>query len=106
GQVVGNESFDAVRGVVDRTPPPPGVKAYVTGPAAVVADTGKSGNSTGLLIAAVSKGVIFVLLLIVFRFVLTTILLLVMVGIHLQVAKGFVAFLGDHGVVGLTTYVV
>ena len=29
-----------------------------------------------------------------------------MVGIQLQVARGIVAFLGDHGVVGLTTYVV
>jgi putative drug exporter of the RND superfamily len=106
GQALGNESVDAVRGVVDRMPPPPGVKAYVTGPAAVVADMGKSGNSTVLLITAVSTAVIFVMLLIVFRSFLTTILLLVMVGIQLQVAKGFVAFLGDHGVVGLTTYVV
>ena len=106
GQALGNESVDAVRGVVDRTPPPPGVKAYVTGPAAVVADMGKSGNSTVLLITAVSTAVIFVMLLIVFRSFVTTILLLVMVGIQLQVARGFVAFLGDHGVVGLTTYVV
>ena len=106
GQALGNESVDAVRGVVDRTPPPPGVKAYVTGPAAVVADVGKSGNSTVLLITAVSTAVIFVMLLIVFRSFVTTILLLVMVGIQLQVARGFVAFLGDHGVVGLTTYVV
>ena len=106
GQALGNESVDAVRGVVDRTPPPPGVKAYVTGPAAVVADVGKSGNSTVLLITAVSTAVIFVMLLIVFRSFVTTILLLVMVGIQLQVARGFVAFLGDHGVIGLTTYVV
>ena len=91
---------------MDRTPPPPGVKAYVTGPAAVVADMGKSGNSTVLLITAVSTAVIFVMLLIIFRSFVTTILLLVMVGIQLQVARGFVAFLGDHGVVGLTTYVV
>jgi putative drug exporter of the RND superfamily len=106
GQALGNESVDAVRDVVDRTPPPPGVKAYVTGPAAVVADMGKSGNSTVLLITAVSMAVIFVMLLLVFRSFVTTILLLVMVGIQLQVARGFVAFLGDHGVVGLTTYVV
>jgi putative drug exporter of the RND superfamily len=106
GQAMGNESVDAVRSVVDRTPPPPGVKAYVTGPAAIVADMGKSGNNTVLLITVVSMAVIFVMLLIVFRSVVTTILLLVMVGIQLQVARGFVAFLGDHGVVGLTTYVV
>ena len=91
---------------MDRTPPPPGVKAYVTGPAAIVADMGKSGNSTVILITAVSIAVIFIMLLLVFRSIVTTIVLLLMVGIQLQVARGFVAFLGDHGVVGLTTYVV
>jgi putative drug exporter of the RND superfamily len=34
GQTSGNESAEAVRDIVERTPPPPGVKAYVTGPAA------------------------------------------------------------------------
>jgi RND superfamily putative drug exporter len=106
GQALGNESVDAVQDVVNRTPPPPGVKAYVTGPAAVMADMGKSGNSTVLLITAVSMSVIFVMLLLVFRSVVTTVLILVMVGMQLQVARGVVAFLGLHGYVGLTTYVV
>ena len=106
GQALGNESVDAVQDVLNRTPAPPGVKAYVTGPAAVVADMGKSGNSTVLLITAVSMGVIFVMLLLVFRSIITTVLILVMVGMQLQVARGVVAFLGLHGYVGLTTYVV
>ena len=33
-----NESVIAVRDIVDKTPAPPGVKAYVSGPAALVAD--------------------------------------------------------------------
>ena len=33
-----NESVEAVRGIVDRMPPPTGVKVYVTGPAAIAAD--------------------------------------------------------------------
>jgi RND superfamily putative drug exporter len=106
GQALSNESVDAVQDVVNRTPAPPGVKAYVTGPAAVVADMGKSGNSTVLLITAVSMGVIFIMLLLVFRSIITTVLILVMVGMQLQVARGVVAFLGLHGYVGLTTYVV
>jgi putative drug exporter of the RND superfamily len=106
GQALGNDSVQAVQDVVDKTPAPPGVKAYVTGPAAIVADMGKSGNATVLLITAVSMGVIFLMLLLVFRSFVTTIVLLLMVGVQLQVARGFVAFLGDHGVVGLTTYVV
>jgi RND superfamily putative drug exporter len=106
GQASANESVKAVRDVVERTPPPPGVKAYVTGPAAIVADMGESGNRTVILVTAVSLTVIFVMLLLVFRSVVSAIVLLLMVGIQLQVARGIVAFLGDHEIVGLTTYVV
>jgi RND superfamily putative drug exporter len=106
GQALGNESVEAVRDVMARTPPPPGVKAYVTGPAAIVADVGQSGNRTVILITAVAFAVIFCMLLLVFRSFITVIVLLLMVGIQLQVARGIVAFLGDHGIVGLTTYVV
>ena len=45
---------------------------------------------------AVSLAVIFITLLLVYRSVITVILLLLMVGIELQVARGIVAFLGDH----------
>ena len=41
GQALGNESVEAVRHIVARMPPPPGVKAYVTGPAAIAADMGQ-----------------------------------------------------------------
>ena len=58
------------------------------------------------LITAVSAAVIFIMLFLVFRSVITVILLLLMVGIELQVAQGIVAFLGDHQIVGLTTYAV
>ncbi len=96
----------AVRDIVARTPPPPGVQVYVTGAAAIVADMGHSGNKTVILVTAVSLTVIFTMLLLVYRSVITVILLLLTVGIELQVARGIVAFLGLHGLVGLTTYVV
>lgn len=106
GNAVGNESVQAIRDIVASTPAPPGVKAYVTGPAPIISDMGQSGNRTVILITAVSTAVIFIMLLLVFRSVITTILILVMVGVQLYVARGIVAFLGDHGIVGLTTYVV
>ncbi|MDH6245555.1 RND family transporter [Mycobacterium sp. OTB74] len=106
GDALGIASVRAVQDVVKRTPPPPGVKAYVTGPAAIAADFGASGNRTVSLILAVSMIVIFVMLLLVFRSVFSAVVLLVMVGIQLQVARGIVAFLGMHEIVGLTTYVV
>ena len=106
GDAAGTESVRAVQRIVAGTSPPPGVQAYVTGPAAVAADMGESGNRTVLLITAVTFAVIFIMLLIVLRSVASVIAILLMVAIQLQVARGIVAFLGLHGVVGLTTYVV
>jgi RND superfamily putative drug exporter len=106
GAALSNESLEAVRDIVARTPPPPGVQAYVTGPAAIAADMGRSGESTVILMTAVSLAVIFVMLLFVYRSIITVIVLLLMVGIELQVARGAVAFLGAHQLIGLTTFVV
>lgn len=106
GQALGNESGEAVRKIVDRTPAPPGVTTYVTGPAAIAADMSHSGDRTVKLITAVSLTVIFTMLLLVYRSIVTVILILLMVGIELQVARGAVAFLGHTGLIGLTTYVV
>ena len=106
GSTLANESTEAVQHIVKRTPAPPGVRAYVTGPAAIVADMGHSGDRTVLTITAVSLAVIFITLLLVYRSVVTVILLLLMVGIELQVARGLVAFLGDHEILGLTTFAV
>ncbi len=42
GTTLGQESVAAVRDIVQRTTPPPSVKVYVTGPAALVADMQRS----------------------------------------------------------------
>jgi putative drug exporter of the RND superfamily len=105
-QDLANESVQAVQDIVNRTTAPPGVKAYITGPAPFAADMVNSGNRTVARITAVSVAVIFIMLFLVFRSVITVILLLLMVGIELQVARGIVAFLGDQQIVGLTTYAV
>ena len=106
GEPLGTESIEALRHIVGRTPAPPGITAYVTGPAAIVADMANSGDRTILLVTAVSVAVIFIMLLLVYRSVITVILLLLVVGIELQMARGIVALLGHHGIVGLTTFAV
>ena len=44
GEALSNESVDSVRDIVDDTPPPPGVKAYVTGAAPLVTDQFEVGS--------------------------------------------------------------
>jgi RND superfamily putative drug exporter len=106
GTTLGDESVDAVRTIVNRTPPPKGVTTYVTGPAALVKDMNHSGNKTLFKMTAVTLLVIVTMLLLVYRSVITVFLLLVMVGIELTAARGIVAFLGYHGLIGLSTFAV
>ncbi|OBK07801.1 hypothetical protein A5746_28770 [Mycolicibacterium conceptionense] len=106
GESLANESVDAIRGIVDRTPPPPGLNAYVTGPAPLVADMNHAGDKSIIKITIVTLVVIFTMLLLVYRSIVTAVLLLVMVGIQVQAARGVVAFLGEHQVIGLSTFAV
>ncbi|KLO37885.1 membrane protein [Mycobacterium nebraskense] len=102
----GDESVAAVRKIVQAAHPPAGLKVYVTGPAPIIADMNTAGQKTVLLVTAVALAVIFITLLLVYRSIVTVILLLLIVGLELQVARGMVALLGHLGVVGLTTFAV
>ena len=106
GTTLANESVDAVRKIVADVKPPDGLKAYVTGPAALSSDTVTSGNKSMDKMALISIGVIVVMLLLVYRSVVTTILTLVIVVVELMAAQGVVAALGNGNVIGLSTYAV
>jgi RND superfamily putative drug exporter len=106
GEALANESVDAVRNIVQRTPPPDGVKAYVTGPAALVADANHSGERTVVKVTLAAVAMIFIMLLLVYRSITTAVFLLAMVGVELAAVRGIVAFLGHHGIVGLSTFTV
>jgi putative drug exporter of the RND superfamily len=106
GTTLGQESVAAVRNIVGRTPPPPGVKAYVTGPSALVTDMQHSGNKSILKITAITVAMILALLFLVYRSITTVILLLVMVGLELGAARGIVAFLGHNNILALSTFAI
>ena len=106
GTTLGQESVAAVRNIVERTPPPPGVKVYATGPAALVADMQHSGDRSILKMTVIGAVIIFAVLLLVYRSVITVIVLLVTVGIELFAARGIVAFLGDNNIVVLSTFAI
>jgi putative drug exporter of the RND superfamily len=104
GGPLSNESVAAVTKIVNHTAAPRGVKAYVTGPAALAADLNESGEKTILKVMATTVAVIFIMLLFVYRSVTTVVLLLAMVGIELAAARGTVAFLSAHDVLKLSTF--
>jgi putative drug exporter of the RND superfamily len=106
GELLANESVEAVHKIVDSLPPPPGVKVYVTGVAAMAADLHHSGDKSMIRITATTLAVILTMLLFVYRSITTVILLLLTVGFELTVARGAVALLGHLGALGLTTFAV
>ncbi len=106
GEALAYESVDAVRKIVDRTPPPDGVKAYVTGPTPLSADLTHSGDKTVAKVTIATVVVIFLVLLLVYRSLTTVMLLLGTVGIELTAVRGFVAVLGHFGFIGLSTFAV
>ena len=104
GEALANESVEAVGNIVKSVPAPPGVKAYVTGAAALAADQNTAGDRSMQLIEGVTFTVIIIMLLLVYRSIVTVLITLVMVVLELAAARGVVAFLGYHQIIGLSTF--
>ena len=80
GGTVANESVAAVQRIVDSVPPPPGVKAYVTGPGPLAADRRVYGDEGAKKITGVTLAVITVMLLLVYRSIFTTVFMFFSIG--------------------------
>jgi RND superfamily putative drug exporter len=106
GTTPSHESVAAVRDIVASAAPPPGVKAYVAGNTVLNADTSVAGRKSLATMALVSIGVILVMLLIVYRSIVTALLALLTVGIELFAAEGVTATAGNLDIIGLTPYAV
>ncbi|MGB2918766.1 MAG: MMPL family transporter [Mycobacterium sp.] len=104
GEALANESVESVQNIVDSLEPPPGVTPYVTGPAALAADQHIAGDRSMRLIELTTFTVIIVMLLLVYRSIVTVLVTLVMVVLSLTAARGVVAFLGYHEIIGLSTF--
>ena len=104
GESLANESVAVVEDMIKNTPPPPGIKAYVTGAAPLLADQRTAGDRSVKLITGLTFLVIITMLLIVYRSVSTVLLVMGMVFLELAAARGMVAFLGYHNLIGLSTF--
>ncbi|MBI3227970.1 MAG: MMPL family transporter [Mycolicibacterium cosmeticum] len=104
GEAQSNESVDAVRKIVADTPPPAGIKAYVTGASPLVTDNFEVGSEGTHEVTAITFLVIGIMLLFVYRSLVTMVIVLLTVAIELAAARGVVAVLAHSGVIGLSTY--
>ena len=104
GEALANESVEAVQNIVKSMPAPTGIKAYVTGPAALSADQHIAGDRSLQVITTVTFLVIIAMLLLVYRSIITVLLTLAMVVFELAAARGMVALLGYYKIIGLSTF--
>jgi putative drug exporter of the RND superfamily len=101
-----NESVASVQRVVDRISPPPGIKAYLTGPGPLATDRSVYGDRSLQTLTGVTIAVIAIMLLIVYRSVVTALVILLTVGIELLAVRGVISVLAINNVIGLSDFAV
>jgi len=104
GEAMSNISVDAVRKIVADDPPPPGLRAYVTGASPLVTDNFEVGSAGTNEVTGITFLVIGLMLLFVYRSLVSMVIVLLTVAIELAAARGVVATLAHAGVIGLSTY--
>ncbi|MEE6176044.1 MMPL/RND family transporter [Mycobacterium sp. 050134] len=106
GQIQANESVDAVRDIINKDTPPPGLKVYVSGAAPLASDTLSIANASLNNVTIVTIVLIVVMLLLVYRAPSTLLVPLLGVLIEMLVAKGVVSTLGHYGYIELSSFAV
>ncbi|MCV7255379.1 MMPL family transporter [Mycobacterium hackensackense] len=106
GSTQGERSVQAVRDIVAKSSPPPGVRVHVTGQAALVTDADEAADRSMKQITVVTVVVIAVMLLIVYRSIAATVIGLLVVLVEMSTGRGLVAVLGHFHVYGLSVFAV
>ena len=106
GQMQANQSVDAVRELVDKDTPPPGLRVYVSGAAPLASDTLSIADSSLNNITIVTVILIFIMLLLVYRRLTTLVVPMYSVLFEILVAKGVVSTLGHIGFIPLSSFAV
>jgi RND superfamily putative drug exporter len=104
GETLANQSVEAVRDIVAKHTPPPGLKVYVTGSGPLNSDQQHAGDKSIKIVTALTLVVIVVMLLLVYRSIVTVLLVLLMVMLELATARGVVAFAGYYRLIALSTF--
>lgn len=99
-----NESVTAIEQILDSVPPPPGIKAFITGPGPLATDRHVYGDRSLKKITGITIVVIAIMLFITYRSLTTVLVMLLTVGIELLAVQGVIATLGNNNLVALSTF--
>ena len=106
GESKANDSVKAVRQIVQDAKPPQGLKVYVTGAAALTADQSSAGEKGVIKVTILTFIVIILMLLWVYRSIVTVFITLLMVFVELFAARQVVSLLAYNNIIGLSTFAV
>src|SRR5262249_32981131 len=98
------DSVAALRDTLIRLGPPQGLRVYVTGPGATIADEFSAIDRQILAPAAATVGLILLLLLLVYRSVVGAAIPLISVGVAIAVARPIVSALGDANLIEVSLF--
>ncbi|EFV12801.1 RND family transporter [Segniliparus rugosus] len=104
GTALAMESTQAARDIIAATPPPTGVRVYLTGASVVVNDELVSINDSILILLAACTLLVGGVLIWVYRSPTTIMVPLLTVGLSLATARAVVAFCGDHGLIRISIF--
>ncbi len=104
GSTEGNHSVDAIREIIHDSPAPPGLQAYVTGPAPLTTDSLEASDSGMIKMTVVTMIVITIMLALVYRSISTVLIILAIVGIEMGSSRGVVAVIGHLGLMEFSTF--
>ncbi|MDH6195867.1 RND superfamily putative drug exporter [Mycobacterium frederiksbergense] len=106
GSTRAHRSTENVRAAVDALPRPPGVDVHFTGAAPTLSDLFSAIDTSLAIITVVSVALITLLLLAVYRSLLTAMIPLLTVGISLGVARPVISWLGGNDLLSVSNFTI
>lgn len=106
GSTEAHKNTIAIRDTIHSLPTPPGVQLYYTGPSPTLADLFSSMDFSLLIITAVSVVLIMLVLLTVYRSVITALIPLLTIGIAMGAARPVVSLLGATGTLTVSNFTI
>jgi RND superfamily putative drug exporter len=98
-----NEDVALLRGIVDDARAAPGTKIHITGDPATVADLTTAVNDASDTITLISVGLLVLILVIIYRRLVTVMIPLATIGVALVCTRGVLSILGESGL-ALSSY--